>query len=388
MTSTLINPSPSTPSHPRAVYVHVPFCAHRCGYCDFTLIARRDDLIGDYLASLEREIERTSLPLKPTIETLFFGGGTPTHLSPDELSRLFGVVAQHFHLAPDAEVSVEANPLDLTDEKIKRLAELGVNRISLGVQSFSSDALKILERDHQPDQIRDVVRRLESNFNNISFDLIFGVPGQSLENWRDTLQQAIDLKPTHLSTYGLTFEHGTAFWTRRERGEMANIPEDLERDEYALAMEMLPAAGYEQYEISNFAQAGFECRHNHVYWSGDEYWAFGPGAARYLHGRRETNIRSVLGWLARLESGRSPVADEEELTAEHRARELVYLGLRRNRGVDREQFRSKTGFDLDQLFHQTIEQQAQLGFLHSDEKVIRLTKEGRFVADRVVMEFL
>ena len=169
---------------------------------------------------------------------------------------------------------------------------------------------------------------------------------------------------------------------------MASISEDLERDQYALAMEMLESAGYEQYEISNFAQPGFECRHNHVYWSGEEYWAFGPGAARYVHGRRETNIRSVLGWLARLEAGQSPVADEEELTSEHRARELVYLGLRRNRGVEREPFHARTGFDLDQLFQQPIRQQSEMGFLLNDEKGIRLTKEGRFVADRVVMEFL
>lgn len=388
MSSSDNNPIFVEPGPPRAVYIHVPFCAHRCGYCDFTLIARRDDLIGDYLKSLAMEMERKPLEQRPLIDTLFFGGGTPTHLSADQFTYLFQIVNRHFQCSPNAEVSVEANPLDLTDEKIERLSELGVNRISLGVQSFSQHALETLERDHRAESIRNVVQRLRPRFRNFSFDLIFGVPGQSLQSWRETLEQAIELEPAHLSTYGLTFERGTAFWTRRERGEMANIPEDLERDEYALAMEFLQAAGYQQYEISNFARPGFECRHNHVYWSGDEYWAFGPGAARYIHGRRETNIRSVLSWLAKIESGQSPVADEEELSAEHRARELVYLGLRRNRGVSRQEFFERTGYDLGHLYHEQIEEQSSLGFLESDDAGIRLTSEGRFIADRVVMEFL
>ena len=373
---------------PSAAYFHVPFCAHRCGYCDFTLIAGRDDLVGDYLRSLDHEIEMSRIPFGTPLETLFFGGGTPTHPKPAEMRRLFEMTRHYFRISPTTEFSVEANPLDLTDEKIELLAEMGVNRISLGVQSFSQQALTILERDHCAEDIRDVMTRLKSKFENVSLDLIFGVPNQTLADWEETLRQAIELGPSHISTYGLTFEKGTAFWTRRERGHLSAVDEELARDQYALAMEQLPAAGYEQYEISNFAKPGFECRHNNVYWNGDEYWAFGPGAARYLNGRRETNIRSVLGWLARLERDESPVADTEELGPEHRARELIYLGLRRIRGIARKSFFEQTGFELDKLCGPALREQTQLGLLDDDGSHVRLTLEGRFVADRVVMEFL
>ena len=374
---------------PRAAYVHVPFCAHRCGYCDFTLIAGRDDLVGDYLQSLEREMDSAKLPIAPSpLDTLFFGGGTPTHPAPAELKALLQIVSRRFGITSATEFSVEANPLDLSDEKIQILAEGGVNRISLGVQSFSNSSLQLLERDHTTNDIERVIGRLCRAFTNFSLDLIFGVPGQTMADWRDTLRRAIDLGPTHLSTYGLTFEPGTAFWTRRQRGEFHGIEEEFERELYAVSMEVLTAAGYVQYEISNFSKPGYQCRHNNVYWNGDEYWAFGPGAARYLHGRRETNLRSVLGWLARMDRGESPVAESEELEPSHRARELIYLGLRRNRGINRKWFRERTGFDLDEISGAALVSQTELGLIEDDGSDIRLTHAGRFVADRVVMEFL
>jgi oxygen-independent coproporphyrinogen III oxidase len=373
---------------PRATYIHVPFCAHRCGYCDFTLISGRDDLVGDYLRALDRELQRADVAEPITLDTLFFGGGTPTYPDVADLRTLLQIVLQRFQVADSTEFSVEANPLDLTDEKIELLVRAGVNRFSLGVQSFAPAALKILERNHSPDQVVDAINRLRPKCRNISLDLIFGVPGQTLEDWRDTVRRGIDQTPTHISTYGLTFERGTAFWTRRERGEISPVGDDLERDQYALAIEELSAAGYEQYEISNFAQPGFQCRHNHVYWNGDEYWAFGPGAASYLHGRRQTNIRSVYGWLTRLERLESPVAETEELNDAHRARELIYLGLRRNSGINRAAFAQRTGTRLDDLCGRALAQQIGLGLLEDDGQSVRLTPEGRFVADRVVMEFL
>ena len=379
--------SPKT-SPPRAAYIHVPFCAHRCGYCDFTLIAGRDDLVGDYLRSLELEMERAEISEATQLDTLFFGGGTPTHPAPEDLRRLFQITLGQFQLSANSEISIEANPLDLTDEKIGLLVEAGVNRVSLGVQSFSRQTLQLLERDHLPEQIADVMKRLRNKFTNVSLDLIFGVPGQTANDWRDTLRQAIDLGPSHISTYGLTFEPGTAFWTRRERGGIVSIDEELEREQYAIGMDELARSGFEQYEISNFAKPGYQCRHNNVYWNGDEYWAFGPGAARYLNGCRETNIRSVLGWLGRLERNESPVAESENLDTEHRARELIYLGLRRNLGIDRTAFRERTGYGIDDLCGESLNQQICLGFIEDDGRHIRLTGEGRFVADRVVMEFL
>jgi oxygen-independent coproporphyrinogen-3 oxidase len=301
---------------------------------------------------------------------------------------LLQIVRSRFALTSNAEFSVEANPLDLTDEKIDVLADAGVNRISLGVQSFSSQTLTLLERDHTSADIGAVVKRLRRRFDNVSLDLIFGVPGQSLDSWRDSLRQAIALEPEHISTYGLTWESGTAFGTRLDRGELAAIDEELERDQYALAMDDLAAAGFEHYEISNFAKPGFSCRHNETYWAGNEYWAFGPGAARYLGGRRETNIRSVLGWLARIERGESPVAEAEELEPEHRARELLFLGLRRRDGIDRNEFQRLSGFNLDELAKEAISVNVGRGWLENITSGIRLTREGQFVADRVIADFL
>lgn len=369
----------------KSAYIHVPFCRHRCGYCDFTLVAGRDDLIERYLDCLAREIGQGS---QPALQTLFFGGGTPTHPSLGQLRRLLQLARHHFYLDENAEFSIEANPLDLTDEKIDQLAEFGVNRVSLGVQSFDAAALTLLERDHRPENVADVFQRLRIRIDNISLDLIFGVPGQTLDSWRDTLRQAIDLEPAHISTYGLTWEEGTAFFTRRSRGELQTIDDELERDQYALAMEELAAAGYEHYEISNFAKPGFRCRHNFVYWCGEEYLAYGPGAARYLNGRRETNVRSVLGWLERIERNESPVAEAEELDPEHHARELIYLGLRMIAGIDLAEFAQRTGMDLRDFARDAIAKTVSLGWTECTATHLRLTREGRFLADRVVAEFL
>lgn len=371
----------------RSVYIHVPFCRHRCGYCDFTLVAGRDDLIAAYLDALAIELLRVDAPVE--IDTLFFGGGTPTHLPPEDLTRLFWLVRERYRPADGYEFSVEANPANLSDETVRVLAESGVNRVSLGAQSFDSQALTMLERDHTPADIASAVERLRrAGIENVSLDLIFGVPGQSLAGWRDTLQRAIELGPRHVSAYGLTFEKGTSFWTRREKGQLSPAEEELERSMYAAAMDELPAAGLLQYELSNYACPAFESRHNQVYWAAEPFEAFGPGAARYLNGVRRTNHRSVFTWIKRLNAGESPVADVDELSPEGRASEAIFVGLRRTAGIDRETFRAMTGFDLDALAGEAIRRQVELGLLEDAGTQIRLTREGRFVADSVIAEFL
>jgi oxygen-independent coproporphyrinogen-3 oxidase len=373
-------------SEPRAAYLHVPFCAHRCGYCDFTLLAGRDDLAGDYLRALEIELRQLERPRE--VDTLFFGGGTPTHLAEDKLAQLLKLVREWFQLAPGGEFSVEANPAGLTDEKLRLMAEAGVNRVSLGVQSFDEGLLKLLERDHREAEILDAVSRLQQRFENVSLDLIFALPSQTLAHWRETLRRAIELRPTHLSTYGLTFEKGTAFWSRREKGAIQQLPNELERDMYATAMDDLTAAGYEQYEISNFARPGLRCRHNQTYWRALPYFGFGPGAARYIHGRRESNHRSTTTWIKRVLSGQSSIAMSEELTPEHRAREAIVLGLRQLDGIRRDEFRALTGFDLDALASETIVREVATGRIEDFGEGIRITREGRFFADPVMIAFL
>ena len=373
-------------SPPQAVYIHVPFCAHRCGYCDFTLVAGKDHLIDGYLRALEIELSRVEGT--PEISTLFFGGGTPTHLPPDALRRLFESVLPRYRLAAGYEFSVEANPAGLDKDKIAILADAGVNRVSLGIQSFDADVLTVLERDHRQAEIDAALNGLRRRIDNIALDLIFAVPGQSLALWNATLETAIAYAPQHLSTYGLTFEKGTAFWTRREKSQLIPATSELEREMYALAIEKLPAAGFEHYEISNFARLGYRCRHNEVYWTGQPYDAFGPGAARYLGGRRTTNHRSVTTWLKRTLAGESPVGDTEMLSPEESAREAIALGLRRRAGIDLAEFRQRTGYDLIELAGETVAALTSRGRMGRDNHGIRLSPEGLFFADFVAGEFL
>ena len=371
---------------PTAAYIHVPFCAHRCGYCDFTVVAGKDHLAGDYLRALEAEI--SSLERPRPVQTLFIGGGTPTHLDARKLDQLLALTTTWFKLASDYEFSVEANPAALDAEKIDVLAAHGVNRVSLGVQSFDPHVLELLERDHDAAQVEIAVGLLTRRIPNFSLDLIFGVPGQSLELWRETLARAVALGPAHISTYGLTFEKGTSFWSRRAKGVMQQAGDELERAMYAVAMDELPRHGFEQYELSNFARAGYRCRHNETYWAGQQYYGFGPGAARYLEGRRETNHRSVSTWMARVFSGRSPVGDVDVLAPADRARETLVVGLRRSDGVDRAAFRATTGFDLEEVAGAAIARHCESGLLERTAAGIRLTREGRFLADTVIVDCL
>lgn len=386
-------------NQPRSLYIHVPFCAHRCGYCDFTLVAGKDHLAEKYLDALTLEIERelyrvndsssiVHLNPRPSIDTVFFGGGTPTQLTAPQLERLCSIVHGRFEVSSDTEFSVEANPARMTDDRIGVLADAGVNRISLGVQSFDDATLTMLERDHRRDDISGCVDRIRKRIENISLDLIFAVPGQPLALWESTLQSAIELSPTHLSTYGLTFEKGTAFWTRREKGELPQAAEDLERQMYDVAMSKLAAHDFHQYEISSFARPGFRCRHNQIYWSGKTYFGFGPGAASLMNNERRQNHRSVTTWLNRVLAGESAVGDVEKLDPESFARELLVLGLRTNDGVDRTWFNETTDFDLDDLVGDSIARLVAQGLLEDSGDNVSLTCEGRFLADTVAGEFL
>lgn len=364
----------------------MPFCAHRCGYCNFTLIAHRPDLVDRYLLALERELSWLGSP-RP-VDTIFIGGGTPTYLPPAALQRLLQIVLTWFRPEVGHEFTIEANPGGLDGPRVAVLAAHGVTRLSLGAQSFHQAKLRGLERDHCATDIETAVALARSRLKSISLDLIFGAPGESLEVWRNDLAAALRLWPAHISTYGLTFERGTTFWGRRLRGELAPVGEERERAMYAEAIETLVARGFEHYEVSNFARPGHRCRHNEVYWAARPYFAAGPGAARYLGGRREVNHRSTTTWMARVLAGWSPVAEAEELCAEDRAREALVLGLRRLEGVSRHEFAARTGFDLDRLVGRPLAKHIELGLLVDEGGRVRLTREGLFVSDAIWPDFL
>ena len=315
--------------------------------------------------------------------------GTPSHLPPAQLAALVTLLGQWLPLAAGGEFSVEANPADLLEEgRLWTLAEAGVTRVSVGVQSFNSDKLKILERRHDADSARRAVRMAKQAVRDVSLDLIFGVPGETPDVWHRDLQSAVALQPDHVSTYGLTFEKGAAFWSRRARGQLASVDEEQERQMYLDAIGALGDAGFEHYEVSNFARPGRRCRHNLVYWQGASYLAFGPGAARHLDGRREVNHRSTTTYIRRLLSGGSPVAEREQLDAEARARERLVFGLRLLQGVDKAEFLQDTGFDADILAGAALQRHASLGLLHNDLQRVRLTTQGLLVSDSIWPDLL
>ncbi len=371
---------------PRSAYVHVPFCLHRCGYCNFTLVAGRGDLVPDYLRAIELELALQPEPRE--VDTLYFGGGTPTFLSIDKLQHLAQTVLRAYPLAVNFEWTVEANPADVDEAMADTLAEMGVTRLSLGGQSFREDKLRLLERDHQAADIARVVELARQRGLRIALDLIFATPGETLDEWQDDLDAALALLPDHVSTYGLTFEQGTAFWSRRLRGELKEVEESLQRDMYALAIARLTAAGFEHYEVSNFAQPDCRSRHNEAYWSGGGYFAVGPGAARYVAGVREINHRSTTTYLKRVLAGESPIADREQLKPEARARELLVFGLRKLEGISRYEFARRSGFQLDELIARPLEKYVPLGLLADDGDRVRLTREGLFVSDAIWPEML
>lgn len=371
---------------PRAAYVHVPFCKHRCGYCNFTLVAGRDDLIQPYLAALGRELAGLGEPHE--VDTLFFGGGTPTHLPAAELRELFETVMHWFPLAPGYELSIEANPLDLTKELTSVLQCAGVTRISLGGQSFDERKLQQLERDHSPADVCRAIELARGAARSVSLDLIFGVPGETASVWQGDLARALDQGVDHVSTYGLTFEKGAAFWARQSKGAIEQMPDELERALYERAIDALTAAGLEHYEVSNFARPGHRCRHNETYWLGEPYFAVGPGAASYIGGRRQMNHRSTTTYIRRLLAGESPVADSETLSAEDRARELLVFGLRRLEGVDLEAFGERHGVVVRDLIGRSLEEFIARDLLTLEAGRLRLTRAGLLVSDAIWPYFL
>ncbi|MEX0641236.1 MAG: radical SAM family heme chaperone HemW [Pirellulales bacterium] len=384
--SKILNPKSPSPSPIRSAYLHVPFCRRRCGYCNFTLVAGRDDLVEDYLRAVEREMSWLETPRE--VDTLFFGGGTPTHLDLASLARLLEMVRRWFPLAAGGEWSVEANPIDCTVEKAALLAAHGVTRVSLGVQSFNDGKLEVLERDHDGDQARRALDCVRRHFSSVSLDLIFATPGESLDTWNADLQTAIELAPAHISTYGLTFEKGTSFWSRRRQGVLSLVAEVTERAMYTAAIEQLSSAGFEHYEVSNFAKPGHRCRHNEAYWLGESYYAVGPGAARYVAGRRETNHGSTTTYIRRVLASQSPVAQSESLGPEDRARELLVFALRRREGVSPAWFFGRTGFEIQSLVGRELERCLEQGWLETAGGNIRLTHEGLLISDSLWPDFL
>lgn len=376
-----------------ALYIHFPFCRKKCVYCDFYSVISNEQLIDQYLNSLQKEIllyannEKLSQFI---FKTIYFGGGTPSLLSSRRLEALFNCIFKHFKFTNDVEITMEANPESIDMENIKAYRTLGINRISIGIQSFNDQELKILGRIHDVETAISSIQKVQkAGFNNLNIDLIFGIPGQSLKGWAKNLLRALDFSPQHISMYGLTIESDTILEKQIQQGTLQRASEIMEREMYLKGIEILAANGFQQYEISNFAIPGFSSRHNRMYWNGNSYLGLGPSAHSFWQDRRQWNVTNVSQYIQMLNGNRLPLENSEQLTTEQKIIEFIFLNLRQNKGINFDIFFQNFNFNFNEKYGDIIrkltgthEQLFQIDHNH-----LSLTKYGFLLYDEICSYF-
>ncbi|MCY9709040.1 radical SAM family heme chaperone HemW [Paenibacillus larvae] len=374
---------------PKAVYIHIPFCTNKCYYCDFNSFVLKGQPVHDYLDAMEREMERTVLEYPPgTIETVFVGGGTPTVLLPDQMERFLEMVHTYFPIDEQTEFSMEANPGTTDLEKLQVMHSGGVNRLSFGVQSFNNGLLTKIGRIHNTDDVyRSIENAHKAGFANISIDLMFGLPDQTVEMMEDTLKKALELHLHHYSIYSLKVEENTLFHTLYHKDQLPLPSENEELAMFQLIMDKLTEEGFIHYEISNFAKSGYESRHNKMYWNNQSYYGIGAGAHGYVNRMRHINIKGVQPYIDATRSGR-PILSQEIVPEQEAMEDFMMVGLRLLEGVSRDDFYNQFGTDLEGRFGQTIRQLEQKGLLEQSEKGYRLSKQGLFLGNEVFAAFI
>lgn len=370
------------------LYVHVPFCIRKCDYCDFLSFPADGQMRQQYVQALRREMELWENKVSPyEVDTVFIGGGTPSVLSVKEMDAVFQGLYDNFSLAEKTEFTVECNPGTVNGEKLALYRRAGVNRISFGMQSAVADELKKLGRIHGLKEILDSYGLArQTGFDNINLDIMSAVPGQTRESYEETLRFVTGLEPEHISSYSLIIEEGTPFYERY--ADNPPVDEDTDRWMYERTREVLGAAGYERYEISNYAKAGQECRHNLKYWQRQEYLGMGLGASSFLSHTRFSNERDIPAYEESIAAGGCPVAEREELSVEDEMAEFMYLGLRCMRGVSEARFQECFGTDIFECFGKEISRCQQQGLLECRDGRIFLTKRGIDVSNYVFCEFI
>ncbi|MBI4830440.1 MAG: radical SAM family heme chaperone HemW [Candidatus Lindowbacteria bacterium] len=371
----------------KVIYVHIPYCASKCPYCDFASV-QVDASINAYLRALEIEAQDASKTIS-VVDTLYVGGGTPTALNPAQIYRLFESLHRTFEISPDAEITVEANPCSLAAEKTSALVSSSVNRVSLGAQSFVDEELSLLGRPHHARDILEAHSLLrESGIENISIDLIYAVPNQSVESWQYSLARAIELKPEHISTYCLTFEPSTRFSQMLQRGDIEKKSDEEELALYDIAREILADVGYEHYEISNFALPGRRSRHNMVYWSNEEYLGLGASAVSYLNGKRITNLRDPQAYIRAMETRGSAVCETDLIPPWMQAVETMIQRLRLRDGIDCASFTDRFGIRPEDALSSSLRELEGLGLLECDGHTIKASTKGWHLANEVALRIL
>lgn len=370
---------------PRAAYVHIPFCTQICHYCDFSKVFIKNQPVDDYLRALLEEI-RAYEP--GPVDTLYIGGGTPSALSAAQLEFLLEGLASIFDISQVQEWTLEANPGDLSQDKIEVMANAGLNRISLGVQTFNDRELRQIGRMHQEKDIYENIDRLKAaGFHNISIDLIYALPNQTMEQVKTNVQKALALDIPHMSLYSLILENHTVFMNRMRRGQL-NLPqEDLEVDMFHYIINSLKEAGYDHYEISNFCRPGYESRHNLMYWDNAEYYGLGAGASGYLNGVRYRNHGPIRHYLNAVEAGNARVY-EEKLSLKEQMEEELFLGLRKRAGVSIQRFEQKFQRSFEEVYGAIVAQMLEEGLLIREGDRLRTSQKGLFLGDTVAERFI
>lgn len=374
-----------------ALYIHTPYCKQKCQYCDFNSYADKNGINKDFINALKEEILLTSEDVRPhRIESIFFGGGTPTILPVDGIIDILNSCFQKFPIGSACEVSIEVNPDTVDYEYLKALRQSGFNRLSFGCQSFNDNLLRKMGRTHNCLDIHQgFFVAQEAGFKNISLDLMFGLPGQDLNLWKETLQSAVQMKPTHLSIYNLTIEKNTPFYDQSRSGQLDLPSEELQLEMYETAIKYLSRNDYFHYEISNFAKKGYECRHNKVYWNNKEYLGFGPSAASYVNGIRTTNILLPDKYVQTLlHKKERPVFEKEELDQKRNMGETLMLGLRLLDGINLNSFEKRFGKSLDSEFGEKIKKLCEEQLLECDKKKLKLTYKGILFSNEVFVELV
>ena len=378
------------------VYLHIPFCKSRCSYCDFaTDVYKSGEIVDRYVDALTSEILAAHDEKNPpanaggsdlSIDTIYFGGGTPSLLTPLQLEKILSAVDKQFAVQPELELTVEMNPATVTLEKLKDYRSLGVNRASFGVQTFDDTELKRLARGHNAEDARMTFRLLrDAGFENISFDLIAGLPRQTLADWERNLDEALTLQPEHLSLYLLEIHDGTPLATQVRDGRQPMPDEDLAAEMYELMLDKVTAAGYAQYEISNFARTGFESRHNTKYWRLEPVYGFGVSAHSFDGSQRYANERDTAKYVSLIEGSGGADVMREQIDA---ASEFIFLGLRLNKGIDAAEYKTHFGIDLHEKYSAELKEIRDAGLIETDGRNFRLTRRGMLFSNEVFRVFI
>ena len=373
------------------LYIHVPFCAQKCNYCDFNSYKIEEkNQKTDYLISIRKEMELYKEEFKSKeFTSVFLGGGTPSILTPEELTTLMENIYSNFNIGKDAEITMECNPGTLDKAKLKAIKSLGINRLSMGLQVTQDHHLKYIGRIHTYEQFeKNYKDAIEVGINNINVDLMYSLPNQSFDEWKETLNKIINLNPSHISAYSLILEEGTKFYDMYLNKEFELNDEEVDINIYNYTIDTLCKNGYHQYEISNYSKEGYECKHNIVYWQCDNYLGLGPGASGYINNYRYSNICDIKGYNKCLEYDKRPIEEKNILSKKDEMEEFIFMGLRMNKGINLDEFYKRFNIDFKHRYNNILDKLKNLNLIIEQNNNIILTQRGREISNTVFVEFI